>query len=703
MLVSRAILIVLTAATIIPAPLISLTTAHNSTSCTRTCGVRTVRYPFGFSPGCPIRLNCINSTGDIKIDKFQVLDITQSSIFIKLPTRCNRSISSIMPLFGSNYSPTRTNGFILQNCKAPQKGCYEHTWFLDIGNCTENHKGDNVSCFSPDNKGADVIGYEALNTTGCKFIQSSIAAVDANSLMFKAVELAWWLKGSPHEICDVNVSIDNVTLINGTKGIRCKCGDGFHGDGFINGTPCWRALSGCSSPRYFSHHCGRTAKLGILMGGLVAGAFLISGLTVICYLILRHSISLRSRMSAKRLLHVAAGSTSVPLYTYKDIERATNGFSERQKLGNGAYGTVYGGILHNDEWVAIKRIRHRDADSIDKVANEIKLLSSVSHPNLVRLLGCCIEDGEQILVYEFMPNGTLLQHLMKERGTGLPWTVRLRIAAETARAIAYLHSETNPPIFHRDVKSNNILLDSQYNSKVADFGLSRLGMTEANDSHISTAPQGTPGYLDPQYHQQFHLSDKSDVYSFGVVLVEIITALKVIDFRRPHSEVNLAALALDRISRGCVDEIIDPSIDPHWDAWTLSSIHKVAELAFRCLAHHWDLRPSMTEVAEELELICFSGWAAPEDNMTCIGGSSVASSSCASPYGGSEKSFGRGLSAKKGGGSRRLSIQQYYRRPEYSQNSTGNGKDNSRISAHNCQLSDKSSPSAAGLLQNMVP
>ncbi|XP_076936205.1 wall-associated receptor kinase-like 14 [Bidens hawaiensis] len=359
-----------------------------------------------------------------------------------------------------------------------------------------------------------------------------------------------------------------------------------------------------------SGECGGTTRVAVLVAGIIIGALLVSAIALICYCI-RKRTNLRKQTSAKRLLSEATGSLNVPFYPYKEISRATNGFSEKQRLGIGAYGTVYAGKLSNNEWVAIKKIRHKETHGINQVMNEIKLLSSVSHPNLVRLLGYCIDKGEQILVYEFMPNGTLSQHLQRERGNGLSWKIRLTIATETAQAIAYLHSAMNPPIYHRDIKSSNILLDYDYRSKVADFGLSRLGMLD--ESHVSTAPQGTPGYVDPQYHQNFHLSDKSDVYSFGVVLVEIITALKVVDLSRRNSEVNLAALAVNKIGKGRVDEIIDPFLELNRDAWTTSSIHKVAELAFRCLAFNGDVRPSMTEVADELEQIRVSGWG-PVDN-----------------------------------------------------------------------------------------
>ncbi|KAK4742911.1 hypothetical protein SAY87_000912 [Trapa incisa] len=678
--------------------LLSPTTASNSMDCNRTCGngssSRQVNYPFGFSPSCPIQINCTD-TGVIKIDQFQIHNITGSSIFIDLPTECYRSISSVKPLFGSSFSPSWTNGLILQNCNTTLKDSSQETRWLEthFGNC----KGSNITYFFPEKKQFDVISYDDLDRNGCDSILSSIAWVDEKSLRLETMELVWWLNDVSHGVCDLNATKKYVKFRNKSAGIRCLCNSGFEGDGFTNGTRCRRG-----------HDHRRTPRIEIVIGGLIAGAILATALAVTCFCMYHRISCLRQRSRKAHLLCEVAGSRSIPLYTYKEIDRSTNGFSETLRRGTGAYGTVYAGRLHDDdEWVAIKRIRYRDPDCIDQIMNEIKLLSSVSHPNLVRLLGCCIEKGEQILVYEYMPNGTLLQHLMREKGRGLPWTVRLRIAAETAGAIAYLHSEMNPPIFHRDIKSDNILLDFNYNSKVADFGLSRLGMTEMNGSHISTAPQGTPGYVDPQYHQQFQLSDKSDVYSFGVVLVEIITALKVVDFSRPHSEVNLAALALDRIGRGCVYEIIDPFIQPRLNGWTLTSIHKVAELAFQCLAYHRDMRPSMTEVAEELKQILISGWVQSEEGNMCRGSSSTSSSLCSRTYNESEKSFGECLLMDKGGRSwRSVHSQQYYPRPEYSQSfQTKKRMDVSeqRVGAWSGLSSSQSSPSENVLLRNMAP
>ncbi|KAL3526716.1 hypothetical protein ACH5RR_011372 [Cinchona calisaya] len=676
-----------------------------SPPCNPHCGNNTsVPYPFGFSPGCGIQLNC-SETGKIKIGKFQVQNVTSDSILINLPANCSRNIADLKQLQGENFAMTSRNGFLLDNCKPPLNDCAIPIGLLkaklQINSCSDN-SSNSMSCYSDGYQNISnnlFLKYDNLKKINCTVLFSSIAvAVDSSadnntqmSLDFQTVALGWWVQGMC--ACHHFATCNNFSIPNRRSGYRCKCNQGYAGDGFLAGGGC-RKVSKCNASRYMSGRCGGTTRVGVLVGGIIAGASLMVILALFYYCIQKRSRSLKNRISAKRLLCEAAGNSSIPFYPYKDIERATYGFSDKQRLGTGAYGTVYAGKLHNDEWVAIKKIKHRDHESVEQVMNEIKLLSSVSHPNLVRLLGCCIEQGEQILVYEFMPNGTLSQHLQRERGPVLPWTIRLTIATETAHAIAHLHSALTPPIYHRDIKSSNILIDYNYRSKVADFGLSRFGMTD--DSHISTAPQGTPGYLDPQYHQNFHLSDKSDVYSFGVVLVEIITALKVVDFSRPHSEINLAALATERIGKGCLDEIIDAFLDPHRDAWTLSSIHKVAELAFRCLAFHRDMRPSMMEVADELEQIRLSGWAPLEENICMT--SSVASS-CSSPFNGSEKSFNSIATKKTGIGSRRLIVSE--RRVD-SLSTMEETKDSSPVSVQDPWLSDQSSPSTNSLLGNVV-
>lgn len=671
----------------------------NSTGCSQFCGKTRVPYPFGFSDGCEIRLECNRRSGDIMIGDFLVQNLTSEQILVGVPVTCNRSIEKLSQLFGENFALTWHNGLLVENCSSSLNDCVIPGRLIRSGvsfaGCNSGNGLHNISCYSEgiEDK-SQFLDYEKVLKTGnCTVLLSSVtvhmigsfvpgSGISAVSLEFQTAELGWWVVGNCS--CHPNATC---TTVEEQKGFRCQCAEGYTGDGFAGGVGC-RKVSHCSASSRVLGRCGGT-KVRILIGGIIAGASSVAGLAFICYCIKKRSRSLKSRLTIKRLISEVAGNSSVPFYSYKEIERATNGFSEKKRLGTGAYGTVYAGKLHNQEAVAIKKIRYRDHDSVEQVMNEIKLLSSVSHPSLLRLLGFCIENGVQILVYEYMANGTLSQHLQRERGNVLPWTVRLTIAAETARAIAYLHSAMNPPIYHRDIKSSNILLDYNFKSKVADFGLSRFGMLD--DSHISTAPQGTPGYVDPQYHQNFHLSDKSDVYSFGVVLVEIISAMKVVDFTRPYSEINLAALAVDKIGKGRVDEIIDPYLEPNRDAWTLSSVHKVAEIAFRCLAYHRDMRPSMTEVADELEQIKISSWAPLEDNIHM--GSSVASS-CSSPYQGSERSFKASTKIKKTGvASRRLIIPQ---------REAQDVKDCSPVYVQDCLLSSPSSPSTNTLLAHVV-
>ncbi|XP_057747091.1 wall-associated receptor kinase-like 14 [Arachis stenosperma] len=671
--------------------LFNTTRGKNHNNCNRSCGEYSLPYPFGFSDDCEIKLNCTttNRNKRVQIGNLQVQNVTSESIFIILPAECNRGKDFIEPLFGENYGPTWNNSFLVQGCEHELGGCNIPIASF-IGSQSEikgcDRRSENISCFTkPRNQKerADVVSVTDWRGIGCRSLFSAFAFDKSKevSLQFQVVELGWWLEGSCG-ICSENANCDKVNVGESKNGFRCHCRDGFRGDGFNNGIGCQK-VSYCKGSRLKFGRCGEGIKIGVLIG---VGAFLVAAVSLVCYFTRRRANWLRKQVRAKHILQEAAGNNSVPFYPYKEIERATDFFSEKNRLGTGAFGTVYAGNLHNDEWVAIKKIKYRDTNSIDQVMNEIKLLSSVSHPNLVRLLGCCVEEGEQILVYEFMPNGTLSQHLQRERGGVLSWTVRLTIATETANAIAYLHSAIDPPIYHRDIKSSNILLDYNFQSKVADFGLSRIGMTET--SHISTAPQGTPGYVDPQYHQNFHLSDKSDVYSFGVVLVEIITAMKVVDFARARSEINLAALAVDRIRRGLVDEIIDPYLEPHRDAWTLYSVHKVAELAFRCLAFHSDMRPTMMEVAEELEHIRRSGWTTMEETIYMA---SPAVSACSSPRNRSQKSMNSVHFERAGQESEAFSVVPLEE-----------VRESSPVSVHVAWLSGPSSPSTNSLLGNVV-
>ncbi|KAG2666527.1 hypothetical protein I3760_15G066200 [Carya illinoinensis] len=664
-------------------------------NCNRSCGIKTVPYPLGFSAGCDVRLNCTDS--GMFIGEFPVQSVNSDGITVSTAASCNRSVESFFRLFSRHFAPTSQNSILLGKCTAPALLCtipatLVQTHFESSG-CDVNNS--TISCYM-ESSSSRFIDQANLKAKICQNFVSSISAENdsrlAVSLEVQVVKLGWWLEGACQ--CSINANCTPfLAPTTGRQSFQCLCNEGYEGDGFLAGEGCRKVSSACNPKKYMSGQCGGTTRVAVLIGGLAAGAFMMIVLGLICCFIRRRS-KLKARHSAKRRLSEATGNCSIPIYAYKEIEKATNSFSDKQRLGTGAYGTVYAGKFHSDhEWVAIKRIKHRDTDSIEQVMNEIKLLSSVSHPNLVRLLGCSIENGEQILVYEFMPNGTLCQHLQKERGNGLSWQVRLTIATETAQAIAHLHSAINPPIYHRDIKSSNILLDYDFKSKVADFGLSRLGMTEI--SHISTAPQGTPGYLDPEYHQFFHLSDKSDVYSFGVVLVEIITASKVVDFSRPPDEVNLAALAVDRIGKGCLDEIVDPFLEPQTDAWTLSSVHKVAELAFRCLAYHQDMRPSMMEVATELERIRLSRWEHSEEKYSTAS-SDVSSSSCSSNT--SEKPLS--AMAKKAGMETRSLIVPQIGVPRF--NSLERARDNSPVSVQDPWLSEQSSPSSSSLLNNVI-
>ncbi|XVF29808.1 hypothetical protein REPUB_Repub16aG0003000 [Reevesia pubescens] len=286
-------------------------------------------------------------------------------------------------------------------------------------------------------------------------------------------------------------------------------------------------------------------------------------------------------------------------FSYDELRKCTNNFSERNELGFGGYGKVYRGVLSDGQAVAIKRAQHGSMQGGLEFKTEIELLSRVHHKNLVGLVGFCFEQGEQMLVYEFMANGTLRESLSGRSGIYLDWKRRLRIALGSARGLSYLHELANPPIIHRDIKSSNILLDENLTAKVADFGLSKL-VSDGSKGHVSTQVKGTLGYLDPEYYMTQQLTEKSDVYSFGVVMLELIMAKQPIEKGKYIvREVRTMMDKKDEEHYG-LRELMDPSIR---STGNLLGFGKFLELAMQCVEDSATDRPTMSEVVKAIETI----------------------------------------------------------------------------------------------------
>ncbi|CAA0819601.1 Protein kinase superfamily protein [Striga hermonthica] len=285
-------------------------------------------------------------------------------------------------------------------------------------------------------------------------------------------------------------------------------------------------------------------------------------------------------------------------YTLRELEEATNGFSDENVIGEGGYGIVYHGVLEDKAVVAVKNLLNNKGQAEREFKVEVEAIGRVRHKNLVRLLGYCAEGAQRMLVYEYVDNGNLEQWLHGDVGPQSPltWDIRMRIILGTAKGLTYLHEGLEPKVVHRDIKSSNILLDKQWNAKVSDFGLAKLIGSER--SYITTRVMGTFGYVAPEYASTGMLNERSDVYSFGILIMEIITGRNPVDYSRPPGEVNLVDWLKTMVSNRNAEGVLDPKLP---EMPLSRALKRTLLVALRCVDPNAQKRPKMGQVVHMLE------------------------------------------------------------------------------------------------------
>ncbi|XP_042055421.1 probable serine/threonine-protein kinase PBL17 [Salvia splendens] len=303
-------------------------------------------------------------------------------------------------------------------------------------------------------------------------------------------------------------------------------------------------------------------------------------------------------------LLLSPGNGDLDIFTYEEMRLATKGFRPDQVLGKGGFGIVYRGVIdenvrpgYKTTQIAVKVLDPESLQGDREWLAEVNYLGNLRHPNLVKLIGYSCEDDHRLLIYEYMASGNLEKHLFFRVRTTLTWHRRLKIALDTARGLAFLHG-VEKPIIYRDFKTSNILLDEDFNAKLSDFGLARVGPT-GDQTHVSTRVMGTYGYAAPEYIMTGHLTARSDVYGFGVVLLEMLLGRRTMEKSRPSREHNLVEWARPLLNHSKkLLRILDRRIEGQYSAKILM---KVANLAYQCLSQNPKGRPLMSQVIEILQ------------------------------------------------------------------------------------------------------
>ncbi|KAI4377040.1 hypothetical protein MLD38_014733 [Melastoma candidum] len=291
-------------------------------------------------------------------------------------------------------------------------------------------------------------------------------------------------------------------------------------------------------------------------------------------------------------------------FTLQELKIVTSSFSSSNFLGEGGFGPVHKGFVDDRLRPGLKAmpvaVKLLDLDGLQghrEWLTEVIFLGQLRHPHLVKLIGYCCEDEHRLLVYEYMPRGSLENQLFRRYSATLPWSARMKIALGSAKGLAFLH-EAEKPVIYRDFKASNVLLDSDYTAKLSDFGLAKDGPV-GDDTHVSTRVMGTQGYAAPEYLMTGHLTARSDVYSFGVVLLEILTGRKSVDKSRPSREQNLVEWARPMLNDPRkLSRIMDPRLEGQYSE---IAAQRAAALAYQCLSYRPKQRPTMCSVVEVLE------------------------------------------------------------------------------------------------------
>ncbi|CAJ2649967.1 unnamed protein product [Trifolium pratense] len=303
-------------------------------------------------------------------------------------------------------------------------------------------------------------------------------------------------------------------------------------------------------------------------------------------------------------LSISLAGSNLYVFTHAELKIITQSFSSSNFLGEGGFGPVHKGFIDDKvraglepQPVAVKLLDLHGSQGHKEWLTEVVFLGQLRHQHLVKLIGYCCEEEHRLLVYEYLPRGSLEHQLFRRYSASLPWSTRMKIAVGAAKGVAFLH-EAKKPVIYRDFKASNILLDSDYNAKLSDFGLAKDG-PEGDDTHVSTRVMGTQGYAAPEYIMTGHLTAMSDVYSFGVVLLELLTGRRSVDKTRPPREHNLVEWARPVLNDARkLSRIMDPRLEGQYSE---SGARKAAALAYQCLSHRPRNRPSMSIVVNTLE------------------------------------------------------------------------------------------------------